>query len=436
MLISYNHEKGAKLMKRKLFYISVDEAVKKMMTTAHMEPDFEPVPTSEAYERVLAEDIEAPMSLPPKNSSHFDGYAIRFEDTLQASVARPVFLRVIGRLYPGEKAVHKVNPGEAYYITTGAFLPEGADTVIAVEATAIVEKDIIRVNTTARPSEHVIPAGKDVKKGETVLKKGYALRAQDIGLLLALRISEVKVAKRPIVAIISTGDELTDWVEETESIRVANSHSLVVAKLVMEAGGIPVELGIAPDNVMKIKEKVDEGLKKADIILIIGGSSAGEKDFVPRVIDSMGEPGVIIHGIKRKPGRVSGLGVINGKPIVMLPGLIQSTIVGFHVFALPLIRLASGLSTTNSLLSIRAKIAEEVSFKSFTPFQQVTFVKIKRVQDGFMAEPVIGESNLLSVPVKANGFIVTPEHRLIIRAGEEVEVHWIPGLFPLSMIEE
>jgi molybdenum cofactor synthesis domain-containing protein len=198
---------------------------------------------------------------------------------------------------------------------------------------------------------------------------------------------------------------------------------------VVEAGGIPVELGIVPDNIIKISEKIGEGLRKADIIITIGGSSAGEKDLVPRAIDSMGKPGVIIHGIKRKPGRVSGLGIINGKPIVMLPGLIQSTIVGFHVFALPLIQLASGLSTINSATTIRAKIAEEVSFKSFTAFQQVTFVKIKRTQDGLMAEPLIGESSLLSIPVKANGFIVTPEHKSIIKKWEEIEVHFIPGLF-------
>jgi molybdopterin molybdotransferase len=435
MHISYNLKNGANLMKRKLFYMSVDEAVKTMMTGAHIKPNFEAVPTCEAYGRVLAEGIEAPMSLPPRDSSHFDGYAIRSEDTLHASVASPVFLRVIGRIYPGERALKKVNPGEAYYITTGAFLPEGTNTVIAVEATVIDERATIRINKTVQSSEHVIPAGKDVKKGEIILKKGHVLRAQDNGLLIALRISKVKVVKRPVVAIISTGDELTDRIE-TDPIKVVSSHSLIVSKLVMEAGGVPVDLGIAPDNIIRISEKIGEGLRKADMILTIGGCSAGEKDFVTRAIDSMGKPGVMVHGIKRKPGRVSGLGIINGKPIVMLPGLIQSTIVGFHVFALPLIRLASGLPTTNSLPAITAKIAEEVSFKSFTPFQQVTFVKIKRAQDGFIAEPILGDSSLLSIPVKASGFIVTPEHKSIIKKWEEVEVHLIPGLFPLSTIHE
>jgi molybdenum cofactor synthesis domain-containing protein len=253
---------------------------------------------------------------------------------------------------------------------------------------------------------------------------------------MALRIRQLKVVKRPVVAIISTGDELTDDIEETEPTKVVNVSSLIISKLIMEAGGIPVELGIAPDSILRIKEKIKEGLREADIVLTIGGCSAGEKDFVPRTINSMGEPGVIVHGIKRRPGRVSGFGVVDGKPIVMLPGLIQSSIVGFHVFALPLIRSARGLSTTDFLPTIRAKILENISFETFTSFQQVTFVKIKRSEDGFMAEPFLGESGLLSVPVRASGFIVTPEHKSFIKKGEEVEVHLMPGLFPLSVVEE
>jgi len=417
-------------MKRRLFYMSVVEAIKKMTTAVNMKPKFEVVPIHEAYGRVLAEDVISPINIPQRDSSHFDGYAVRAEDTAHASVDNPVFLKVTGRISPGERAERGINVGEAYYITTGAFLPEGANAVIMVEATATVEKDLIKVCKSMQPGENVIPAGRDVKRGETVLKKGHVLRAQDVGLLAALRIGEVKVVRRPVVAIISTGDELVDRFEGAEPNKVVNSHSLIISRLVTEAGGIPVEMGITPDDVLKIKEKIEEGLRKADIVLTIGGSSAGEKDFVPKAINSMGKPGVIVHGIKRKPGRVSGLGVIGGKPIVMLPGLVQSMIVGFHVFALPLIRLANGLPP-NSQLTIRAKVAKKVPFKSFIPFQQVTFVKMRRTKDGFIAEPVTGESNLLSVPVKADGFIVTPEHKSVVKEGEEVEVHLLPGLFSL-----
>lgn len=416
-------------MRRKLFYMGVDEAVKKVITTVNTKPEFEVVSIYEAYERVLAEDVISRVDLPPRDASHFDGYAIIAEDTVHASVVNPLFLRMIGKIYPGEKAERRVNSGETYYITTGAFLPESANAVIMVEATAIIENDVIKVCKTMRPGENVIPAGEDIKRNEAVFRKGHVLRAQDIGFLAVLRIGKVKVFRKPVVAIISSGDELINHMEETEHSKTVNSHSLMVSKLIMEAGGVPLDLGIAPDNLNKIREKIEEGLKKANIILTIGGCSVGEKDFVLRAINSIGKPGVIVHGIKRKPGRVSGLGVIKGKPIVMLPGLIQSTIVGFHVLALPVIRLASGLPATNLLPTRRAKISEDVSFKKFIPFQQVTFVKINIVKDGIIAQPIIGESNLISVPVKANGFIVTSEHKTIIKKGEEVEIQLLPGLF-------
>jgi len=422
-------------MKRSLFYTGVEEAVKKMMKEVNIKPGLEVVPTCEAYGRVLAEDIRAPMSLPQRDSSHFDGYAIKFEDTMHASAVNPAFLKIIGRIYPGEKAAQKVSSGEACYITTGAFLPEGANTVIPIEAVTSVGKDTIKVNKSIQPNDHVILAGEDVKKGEIILKKAHILRAQDIGLLAVLRIKEIKVFKRAVVAIVSTGDELTDRIEEDEPAKVVNSHSLIISKLIAEAGGIPLNLGIVPDNIAKIREKIEEGLGKAEIILTIGGCSEGEKDFVPRTIDAIGKPGIIVHGTKIRPGRRSSLGVINGKPIVVLPGLVQSAIVGFHVFVLPLISLASGLPATSLLPTIKAKIAEEVSFKSFTPFQQVTFVKIKKERDTFIAKPIIGESSSLSVLCKASGFIVTPEHKSIIKRLEEVEVHLIPGLFSLATIQ-
>jgi len=409
--------------------MDVDEAVKKVVTTVNIKPELEVVPIHEAYGRVLAKDIISGVDIPPSDISHFDGYAIRAEDAVHASVASPVSLKVIGRIYPGEKGERGVNPGEAYYITTGAFLPESADAVIMVEATAIVEKDVIKICKTIRPGENLIPAGEDVTKEKTVFKKGHVLRAQDVGFLAVLRIGKVKVFRKPVVAIISSGDELINHMEENEPLKTVNSHSLMVSKLIMEAGGVPVELGIVSDNLIKIREKIEGGLKKADIVLTIGGCSVGEKDFVLRAINLIGKPGVIVHGIKRKPGRVSGVGVINGKPIVMLPGLIQSTIIGFHVLALPLIRLASGLPATNLLLTLRAKIAEDVAFKKFIPFQQVTFVKMNREKDQVIAQPIIGESNLISIPVKASGFIVTPGHKPVIKKGEEVQVHLLPGLF-------
>jgi molybdenum cofactor synthesis domain-containing protein len=404
-----------------------------MLETVDVKPKLEVIPSRDANGRVLAEDVVSKIDLPSRNLSHFDGYAVRAEDTVSASNNNPVFLKVVGRIYLATRGNLRMDSGETCYITTGAFLPEGANAVIMVEEATNVKTDVIKVCRTMRVGENVIPAAEDVKRGETVLTKGHVLRAQDIGMLATLRVGKVNVFRRPVVAIISTGDELADRVEEAESDKVVNSHSLTVSEWVKECGGIPIELGIAPDDSARIKEKIDEGLGKADIVLTIGGCSAGDKDFVPRAINLVGEPGVIIRGIKRKPGRRSGLGVINGKPIVMLPGLIQSTIAGFLVFALPLIRLVGGLPATSQLPTISAKIAEDISFGSFTSFQQVTFVRIKKEQDQFIAEPILGESTLLSVPVKADGFIVTPENKSMIAKWEEVDVQML-SFFPSSTI--
>ncbi|MFH0896429.1 MAG: gephyrin-like molybdotransferase Glp [Candidatus Bathyarchaeota archaeon] len=420
-------------MALKLFYMSVGEADQKMLAAVDIKPKFEVIYSREAYGRILTEDISSKVDLPPLDFSHFDGYAVRAEDTFCASIGNPVLVRVVGRIHLGERGERKVNLGETCYVTTGAFLPEGANAVMMAEETAIVKSDVIKVCRAMQVGENVIPAGEDVKKDETVLEKGHVLRAQDIGLLAALRIGKVTVYRRPIVAIISTGDELTVRIEGDKPDKVVNSHSLVISELVKESGGVPVELGIVPDDLAKIKEKIEEGLRKADIVLTIGGCSLGEKDFVPRAVNLIGNPGVIIRGIKIKPGRVSSLGVVNGKPIVMLPGLIQSTIVGFHVFALPLIRLASGLPSKSIPPTLSAKISENVSFRSFTSFQQVTFVRIEKEKNRFIAEPISGESSLLSVLVNADGFIVTPENKPAIEKWEEVDVHLL-NFSPFSTI--
>lgn len=414
-------------------YISVDEAFQKMTAAISVKPKSEVIQIREAYSRVSAEDVISKADLPRSDISHFDGYALRAEDTVHASADNPILIRVLGKIYPGKNSEQRVNSGEACYITTGSFLPGGTNAVIMAEETAAVKDDVIKVCRRLQVGENVIRAGKDFKRGETVLKNGRLLRAQDLGLLAALRIGKITVFKKPVVAIVSIGDELTENLEGDEPNKVVDSHSLIVSAWVMEAGGIPVDLGIAHDDLVEIREKIGEGLRKADLVLTIGGSSAGDKDFVSMAINSIDTPGVIIQGIKRRPGRVSGLAIINGKPVVILPGLIQSTIVGFHVFALPLIRLVSGLPPTSTLPTIRAKVTETVSFKSFTSFQQVTFVRVRKRQDQFSAEPITGEPNLLSIPVKAEGFIITPEHKRKVARGEEAEVQ-ILNFSPFSII--
>lgn len=421
-------------MQRKFRYVPVDRALRDFMKAVKLKLSYETLPLYEAYGRVLANELIAAKDIPKYDMSHFDGYAIRAGDTALATVNNPVSFRVVGRTRPGGRLARKVGPEEVCYVTTGAYLPEGTDAVVSVEAATAVAEDVIEVRHKIQLGEHVIPQGKDVKKGETVLEKGHALRAQDIGFLAALGISQVKVVKKPIVAILSVGDELTDRFDEVG--KTFSSHALIFSKLVGEEGGVPIYLGIAPDDKSKIQSKIRNGLKKADMILTIAGVSKGDKDYVPATIEAMGKPGIVVRGIDIRPGRASGAGIINGRPIIMLPGLIQSALVCFYVFALPLIRLMSGLSSSNLWTIIKARIAERLVFTEFIPFKKVTFVRVVRTPMGIVARPFTGESALLGIVVKANGFIITPENRTLIEEGEEVDVHLLPTPLPYDFLRE
>ena len=160
----------------------------------------------------------------------------------------------------------------------------------------------------------------------------------------------------------------------------------------------------------------------------------GEKDVTSEAVNSLGKPGVIIHGIKRKPGRVSGFAVVRDRPIVLLPGLCHSTVVGFYTFAFPLILVMSGIPLTDAQLVLRAKITQQISFTSFTPFEQVTFVNVKRTQKGYRADPCVGTSSSYGALVRANAFIITPPRKTTVEAGEEVEVYLLPSFFSLNDI--
>lgn len=422
-------------MKRRFSYMTVEEAFQRIGDSISVGSlDSDTISIHEACGRVLAENMVSGANIPPRDMSHFDGFAIKAADTKNASVGNPVSFEVIGKIYPGQRPKYEVHHGEACYITTGALLPKAADSVIAVEATKRVNENRIEVRTRVDPYEHVIRRGSDMEKGHIILSKGHKLRAQDVTTLATLGEETVEVVKRPRVAIICVGDELTDQLGETRPGKILNSLRHMLSAMIQECGGVPVYLGIVPDNVVRIQERLKEGLSRSDMVLLVGGSSMGKKDVTPEAIDSMGEPGVIVHGIKRKPGRVSGFAVVRDKPVVLLPGLCQSTVVGFYTFAFPLILVMGGLSLADSQLTLRAKITKPISFETFIPFEHVTFVNVKRTKEGYLADPRFGESNSFSALVNANAFLITPPKKATVKAGEDVEVNLLPGFFSLKTI--
>ncbi|MFW6117803.1 MAG: gephyrin-like molybdotransferase Glp [Thermoproteota archaeon] len=422
-------------MKRRFSYISVEEAFQAISDAINVGPmDSETLPVPTVYHRVLAENVVSPTNIPPHDMSHFDGFAIKSMDTNGAFLEKPVFFEVIGKKYPGQDIECEVNHDEACYVTTGSLLPKGADSVVAVEATKKVGEGRIKVQTEVDPYEHVFRCGSDIEKGQIVLSKGHELRSQDIILLATLGVERVEVVKKPRVAIFCVGDELTDQPEEVKQGKVFNSLRYFLSAATEECGGTPVYMGIVPDNITKIEKKLEEALTRADMLLLVGGSSMGKKDFTAEAVDSVGRPGMIVHGIKRKPGRVSGFGVVKDKPVVLLPGLSHFMVVGFHAFVFPLISVMAGLSISDSRLTLKAELTETITFETFLSFEQVTFVRLKRKRGEYLAEPCFGGSNSFRVLVNANALLITPPRETTVKAGEEVEVNLLPGFFSLKDI--
>lgn len=413
---------------KKFTYVSLREArilLREVVKGRRLE---ESVPVFQAYNRVLAEDIISDIDIPPFPISHVDGYAVRSEDTLQASIKNPVSLKVIGRIYLDEVYKGEVKSGEAAYISTGCALPNGADAVAPVER--VRERgSYIEVLRPLHPRENVIPAGADVKRGEKVFCTGHILRAQDIKLLIDLKKWIVRVFRRPVVALLSVGSELTDRFEEADKKRF-DSHSAAISILIGEAGGISMNLGVVPDDINAIVSKLREGVGKADIVVTIGGASIGEKDYVLEAAKRIGESKIVIRGIKVQPGRVTSLCILNDKPVVMLPGHFQSTLVGFYAILLPLIRLLSGLEPDEPCLTVRARLARKIVIGEFLPFDRVRFVKLMRISGDYFAEPILGSSSITSVVTNSDGFIIVPHGKDILEEGEEVNVHLIKGLYP------
>ncbi len=405
---------------RSLSYITVEEAIECITKTVRRRLSSEKISIDEAYGRILAENIVSDMNIPAHDISHMDGYAIVAADASSASKSHPVYLEVKGEIGLSDIPSCSLRRGENWKVLTGSALPENADAVVMKEMVTL-ENNRVVIRFPVVKGENIVPAGIDISKGDIIFVRGHIVRAQDIGLFEILNIDYVKVTRKPKVAILSVGDELVKKAER--SGKAATSHAKVIARLVEKVGGVPKILGIAPDDASKIKSKIVEVLDETDILLTIGGASVGERDLVIDAINSIGKPGMIFHGIKIAPGRVSGFGILKGKPITVLPGLIQSTFIGFQILVKPLMQLITGSGIVDSLYLVKAEMEQSVRYKKFIPFKKVTFVKLSKANGKILAEPIIGDSSRFGVIVRADGFIIVPEQKVEMKKGENIEVN-------------
>ena len=374
----------------------------------------------EAYNRVLAEDIVSSLNIPPFNRSTMDGYAVRAADTAGADENRAITLSVVGAINVGEQPTFKLGKGETAEIVTGAVLPEGADAVVMVEDTQR-EDSQLEAYVQVSDGENVLGAGADIKKGSVVLRKGQLLGAPEIGVLAALGITVVNVQRIPVVAVLSTGSEVTELGKTLSPGRIydTNGHSLCTA--VMESGAKAVYMGVVPDDKAALTRKLQVALDSADMVVTSGGVSVGPKDYTPEVVDSLGKPGVVINGIAVKPGKPTTVGFVEEKPVFSLPGHPSAALLMFYLLARPLVQRLAGRPVT-PMKSVPAIAGSRM----FSAKGRRNFVMVRLEFDEncrLIAEPVEGgASGAITTLAGADGFVEVAENEQYIDAEQEVSV--------------
>jgi putative molybdopterin biosynthesis protein len=378
------------------------------------------VPLLEAYNRVLAEDITAPLDIPPFNRSTVDGYAVKAEDTFGADENKPVKLKVCGTVNIGEPPKVVVKSGMAAEIVTGAPLPEGADAILMFEHTERRGDDLY-VYSAVTKNENVMKAGADIKRDDVALKAGKLLDSRKIGVLAALGMAKVKVYKVPRVAVLSTGAEITEPGGKLQPGKIYDINAYSLSAAVLESGGKPIYLGVFPDDANVMQKALKHALASADMVITSGGVSVGPKDVIPKTLDSLGKPGVIICGIAIKPGKPTTVALIGEKPVFSLPGHPTSALLVFHLLVRPVIQRMAG-KKLQKVLRVRAFAA----VRMFPAKGRRTFTMVKLKRDsrgGLVAEPVpIGLSGAITTLAKADGFVEIAENQQFIEVGDEVTV--------------
>ena len=358
----------------------------------------------EAFERILAVDIVSDINLPDFARSTMDGYAVKASSTFGATEENPAYLTVKGTIDMGKPAGLSIGSGEAAKISTGGMLPDGSDSVIMVEYTEVIDKTTIEIYRSVAPGQHVLATGEDIKKGDNLLSCGQRLRPQEVGLLAALGKDSVKVYKKPVIGIISTGDEIVSINNIPDKGRIRDINTYTLSSLVQKAGGIPVTYGIVGDDFDVLLEKCSIAIAHSDMVLISGGSSVGTRDLTVEVLSSLPGSDIMVHGISISPGKPTILAKTSGKAIWGLPGHVVSAMIVFEIVIRPFIEKISGLSLKyKKELRIPALLSRNISSAQ----GRIDYMRVRLIEKNGIkwAEPVLGKSGLISNLTKADGLI-------------------------------
>jgi molybdopterin molybdotransferase len=370
------------------------------------------IPLDKALNRVLATDVIAIGDLPPFDKSAVDGYALKAEDTVGATQFKPVTFQL---------TENEVAAKQAKQIWTGNPIPKGADAAVMLENTKKTDGKL-EVWTQLGRGGNVSKQGEDVKKGETIIKAGTRLKPHHIAMLSAMGNTETKVTQKPRIAIIATGNELAEAGTKPAGKQIYESNGIMLSAMCQELGAEPAYLGIAKDDISVITQKLKTGLQNCDAVITSGGTSVGGLDLVPDAVNNLGKPGVIVHGMALRPAMPTALAALNGKPVMILSGNPVAAIIGFEVFARPLISKMLGMKHTEPRPAVIAVMTRKVA----TALGRKTFVRVKVIQKNneFFAEPVSARgSGAVSTMTRGNGFVIVPEDREGITKNEKLTVH-------------
>ncbi len=371
--------------------------------------------------RVLAEDIRSDIDLPDFARSIMDGFAVKGSSTFGASEGNPAYLNVKGTVAMGESSNLSVGPGEAVRISTGGMLPTGADSVVMVEHTDAIDDTTIEVYRSIAPGQNIVEVGEDIKKDEIALRSGRRIRPQEAGMLAALGSQAVTVYQKPIIGIISTGDEIVPVSEAPGPGQIRDINTYTLLGLVQELGATAIPYGIVHDDYKALLAKSSQALTQCDMILVSGGSSVGARDFTIDVISAMQDSEILFHGISISPGKPTILARVQNKAFWGLPGHVVSAMVVFSRIVKPFIEHVSGYSDAPGK---KSRLTARLSRNLASAQGRVDYIRVRLIhrEGAIWIEPILGKSGLINTMVKADGLIEIGMNTEGLDKGTEVEV--------------
>lgn len=406
----------------RLYQVKMPHEVRKIIKDSFGPLGSESIDITKAGTRVCAEEVTSPEDVPGFDRSTVDGYALKAADTFGASESLPAMLSYAGAVVMGHSAGNLPANDSCIYVPTGGMLPRGADAVVMIEDTELLG-DILNCFRQAAPGENVIKRGEDIAQGISIIKKGKKLRSADVGLLASLGMARIKVAKKPLIGIVSTGDEVVPYTTENlQPAQVRDCNAPALAVLAAAKGADTIYAGVFSDDYDSLKKNMMELLQQVDFLLLSGGSSVGKRDYTAQVLTEISDnKRLLVEGIGIQPGKPTLLAKCQGKPILGLPGHPISALNIFSLFGTYIIDCLQGFDDEGLSPSVKALLTRNAPSRA----GRIEYIRVKleKAGDKYEATPVFGRSGLLRTMADSHGVIIVPAVSEGLLAGKEVEVY-------------